>query len=342
MPQVAYAQDPSPTVLSSWLKVLVRALEDSGCDVEQLLARAGLSRAHALLAEPDARVPLPANTRLWRLAAEALADETLGLWVPRYSSQTTFHALGYAFMASQTLMEAMRRVSRFNAMVSDAARVDLDCDGGRVTLAWHLLVPASELTDEAMEAVLSLILRSCRKIRGREFSPQSVELMREHCRDPEPFRAFFKAPIEFGAGAYRLHFDRATLEQPLEWGNEGLARSNDRVVEDYLRRLELGSVATRLRNLMVRELPGGTQGCEYYARSMGMSSRSLQRRLSAEGTSFNQVMNDTRCDLACAYLQQEPRQSLTEIAFLLGFADTSSFSRAFHRWTGVAPGAYAR
>lgn len=329
----------SPTVLCSWTKVLVLALKDRGCAVDDLVARAGLTPAH--LASPDARLPLGATTRLWQLGAAALDDETLGLWVPRYSSQTTFHALGYAFMASQTLLEALRRVARFNVMVSDAARVDLTCEADTVTLSWRALSPELGPAREAMEAILSLILRSCRKIKGREFAPQGVELMRERCRDERPFREFFRAPITFGAAHYRLRFERAPLEQPLEWGNEGLARSNDRVVEDYLKRLELGSVATRLRSLLVRELPGGARGHEHYARVMGMSGRSLQRRLSAEGTSFNQLLNNTRYDLACAYLRQVPRQSLTEIAFLLGFADTSSFSRAFHRWTGVSPGAYA-
>lgn len=329
----------APTVLSSWTKVLVLALSDQGCDVEQLIRRAGLCPGQ--LETPDARLPLAATTRLWRLGAEALGDESMGLWVPRYSSQTTFHALGYAFMASHNLLEALRRLARFHVMVSDAAGVELSVAARQVTLTWRLVTPLHGPSEEAMEAILSLILRSCRKIKGREFAPESVTLMRRQYRDRAPFDAFFRTPVNFGGNCYQMVFSRESLEEPLQWGNEGLARSNDRVVEDYLERLDLGSVATRLRSLLVRELSAGLRSCEYYARSLGMSGRSLQRRLSDEGTTFNRLLNETRCELARGYLRQRPRQSLTEIAFLLGFADTSSFSRAFHRWTGVSPGSYA-
>ncbi|TXS92732.1 AraC family transcriptional regulator [Parahaliea maris] len=341
MPQPQCSQDVErqPTVLSSWIKVLLLALRDHGCNADLLLQESGLD--HEQLADPDARLPLAATTRLWDLSVQALEDETLGLWVPCYSNQNTFHALGYAFMASSTLLEALQRVARFNAMVSDAARVELDVGENSVVLSWDLWTPDLGPSQEAMEAILSLILRSSRKIRGKDFAPLKVSLLRKRCADETPFREFFQAPIEFGADRYRMEFDRAELEQPLEWGNESLARSSDRVIEDYLKQLEMGSVATRLRNLLVRDLPGGALGHEHYARELGMSGRSLQRKLSAEGSSFNQILNETRCELACSYLGQTPRQSLTEIAFLLGFSDTSSFSRAFHRWTGVAPGAYA-
>ncbi|WP_116364456.1 AraC family transcriptional regulator [Parahaliea mediterranea] len=328
-----------PTVISSWMKVLLVALADQGCNADLLLQQSGLTPEQ--LADPDARLPLDATTRLWQLSVQALEDETLGLWVPCYSNQNTFHALGYAFMASTTLLEALQRVARFNPMVSDAARVGLENRGDTVVLSWEAVTPEHGPSLEAMEAILSLILRSSRKIKGRDFAPLSVALMRKRCADETPFREFFRSPIHFGAPRYEMVFDRADLEQPLEWGNENLARSSDRVIEDYLKQLERDSVATRLRNLLVRDMPGGTLGHEHYARELGMSVRSLQRKLSAEDTSFNQLLNETRCELACSYLSRKPRPSLTEIAFLLGFSDTSSFSRAFHRWTGVAPGAYA-
>lgn len=341
MPQSQCIPDSErhPTVISSWMKVLLLALRDHGCNADLLLQESGLTPEQ--LADPDARLPLGDTTRLWQLSVQALEDETIGLWVPCYSNQNTFHALGYAFMASSTLLEALQRVARFNPMVSDAARVELVVEKDTVVLSWDPVTPEHGPSLEAMEAILSLILRSSRKIRGAAFAPLSIALMRRRCADETPFREFFRCPIRFGAPRYEMVFDRADLEQPLEWGNENLARSSDRVIEDYLKQLEMGRIANQLRNLLVRDMPGGTRGHEHYARELGMSVRSLQRKLSAEGTSFNQLLNDTRCELACSYLSQQPRPSLTEIAFLLGFSDTSSFSRAFHRWTGVAPGAYA-
>ena len=329
----------TPTVLSSWTRVLVTALRARGIDPGPLAVEAGLEPA--MLAAADSRLPLAATTRLWQLAVRETGDEAIGLWVSKHSTHTTFHALGYAFMASRTLREGLERVVRFNSMVSDAANVTLAEHGDTCTLGWFLRGHELRPADEAMEAVIASILRAGRKLASHDFAPERVVLMRPRPAGDSSFRQFFRCDIRYGADRYALDFSRKTLEQPLAGGNEDLARSNDRVGEEYLARLELGSVATRVRTSLVKELPNGVQTQDFFAKRLGLSGRSLQRKLQAEGTSFNQVLNETRLDLARSYLRQQPAHSLTEIAFLLGFSDTSSFSRAFHRWTGVAPSAYS-
>ncbi len=338
MPEAEFQAGTTPTVLSSWTRVLVSALRERGIDADALLLEAGIDPGD--IARPDERLPLPSTTRLWQLAVRETGDENLGLWVSRYSSQTTFHALGYAFMASSSLQQAMERVVRFNGMVSDAAEVTTERRGDYYLMSWKLVSDVQRPAEQAMEAVISSIIRASRRLYGAEFSPVAVQLMRAEPESEQLFRDFFRSEVIYGAREYRLEFRVEDLEKPLPWGNEDLARSNDRVVEEYLARLELGSVATRLRTLLTKELPSGVRSHDHYAAILGMSGRSLQRKLSAEGSSFNQVLNETRCDLAKSYLQAGQRHSLTEIAFLLGFSDTSSFSRAFHRWTGVAPSAY--
>lgn len=317
---------------------MISALQDRGIDTEPLLRDAGLDPAQ--VASPDQRLPLSGTTRLWRLAVRETGDENIGLWVSKHATQTTFHALGYAYMASSTLLEAMKRIVRFNSMVSDVAQVSLLEEEGEYVLRWNLEEGAPGPSNEGMESVIASILRACRKLKGHDFAPSHVSLMRTRPNNVEAFEQFFRCEISYAAPNYRLVFPATALESNLPCGNEDLARSNDRVAEDYLARQELGSVATRLRTLLVKELPSGVQSHEHYAELLALSGRSLQRKLSAEGTSFNQVLNDTRCELAKSYLQASERHTLTEIAFLLGFSDTSSFSRAFHRWTGVAPSAY--
>lgn len=325
----------TPTVLSSWTRVLVTALRERGVDPDPLLLEAGLEPAK--VTSPEGRFPLTATTRLWQLAAEATGEEALGLRVSKHSTHTTFHALGYAFMASRSLRDAMERVVRFNGMVSDAANVAFDEHDGTGTLSWTLLPGMLRPADEAMEAVIAAIIRACRRRTGHEFAPTRTALMRDRPQDEGSFHQFFRCEVIYGAPGYELQFRSSDLDAILPDANEELARSIDRLGDDYLARLELGSVATRLRTLLARELPSGARPHDHYAGILGLSGRSLQRKLSAEGTSFNQVLNETRCELAKSYLGSEHRQSLTEIAFLLGFSDTSSFSRAFHRWTGTAP-----
>lgn len=338
MPAGAKRAATPPTVLSSWTRILVSALEERGVDVAKLLAEAGLDPG--LVQSPSMRVPLAANTRLWRLAARETGDESLGLWASRHASHTTFHALGYAFMASNTLRDALNRLVRFNDMVSNAACSVLTEQRGTSTLAWRMHPGREQPAEEAMEATIAVLLRSCRRLAGRDFAPVRVGLVRARPRKVQPFQDFFRCEVAFGEPRYTLVLSSESLDRPLAGGNEELARFNDRMVEEYLARLELGSVATRLRALLIRELPGGLRSHEEYAAKLHMSGRSLQRRLSAEGTSFTRLLRETRCDLARSYLGAPRRHSLTEVAFLLGFSDTSSFSRAFCQWTGKPPSAY--
>ncbi|RLQ20171.1 helix-turn-helix domain-containing protein [Seongchinamella sediminis] len=339
MPATAINQGKPPTVLSSWTQVLVSALEQRGLDTRPLLLAAGIDPAS--VAEPGRRFPLAATTRLWQLAAEQTREETLGLWVSKFSNHTTFHALGYAFMASRNLREALERVVRFNATVSDVAEVSFARRADTSVIDWHLRPGATQPAPEAMEAVISAILRACRRLLGPDFSPLRVKLMRPEPEQAQAFADFFRCEVEYAHPGYELEFLTGELERPLAGGNDELARSNDRVMEAYLARLEIGSVATRLRTLLATDLPSGVKSQEDYAGILGMSGRSLQRKLSAEGVTFNQVLSETRCDLARSYLGEAGGPSLAEVAFLLGFSDSSSFSRAFHRWTGIAPSAFA-
>ncbi len=339
MPETVNHPVKTPTVLSSWTQVLVKALRERGVDTDRLVKAAGLDPDSVNV--PDRRFPLQATTRLWQLAVTELDNESLGLWVSRYSTHTSFHALGYAFMASRTLRDAMERVVRYNSTVSDAASVTFEDRSGRSLLSWSLHPGGQQPAFEAMEAVIAAILRACRRLSGPGFSPRRVQLLRPAPADQAPFAEFFRCELAFGGSVYVLEFDSGELDRPLAAGNEDLARTNDRAVEDYLARLELGTVASRLRTLLARQLPSGVLSHEEYAEMLGMSGRSLQRKLNQESTSFNQVLGETRCDLARSYLAAQPRHSLAEIAFLLGFSDTSSFSRAFHRWTGKSPSRYA-
>ncbi len=338
MPETDNRALKTPTVLSSWTQVLVSALGQRNVDAARLAAEAGLDPAS--IGVPGRRFPLSATTRLWQLAARETGDESLGLWVSKYSTHTTFHALGYAFMASRSLRDAMERVVRFNCTVSDVANVAFSRHNGTSTLSWSLAPQEQQPAYEAMEAVIAAILRACRKLSGQEFSPVRARLMRSRPRQEQAFLDFFRCELEYGGTGYALEFNSADLDRPLAGGNEDLARSNDRVIEEYLAQLELGSVATRLHTLLAGDLPSGVRSHEDYAAMLNMSGRSLQRKLNAEGTSFNQVLNETRCDLAKSYLVRNPPHSLAEIAFLLGFSDSSSFSRAFHRWTGKSPSSF--
>lgn len=328
-------------MLGSWARTVVRALDARGANGWSLAVRAGVDPAS--FEDPDFRHPIEATSRLWRLAVEATGDPCFGLWASRFVTQTTFHALGFAVVASATLREAFERFVRYGHLVSDAAEAELRSAGDRDRLILTLGTGGGRASDEAIDAILSLIARTARLLHGDgsgPIAPFAVRLERPEPHPSDPFRKVFRAPVEFAAAENSIEYRSAVLDARLPGGNTELARHNDEVVARYLARIE-HEPSTRLRAWLIDNLSAGEPSQEAAARALGLSLRNLQRRLADAGTTYRDLLSETRRALACSYLE-EGRLSITEIAFLLGFADTSAFSRAFRRWTGATPSAWAR
>jgi AraC-like DNA-binding protein len=176
---------------------------------------------------------------------------------------------------------------------------------------------------------------------GKTVTPVAVRLERPEPVSSEPFSKVFRAQVRFGERENVLAFAACDLDERLPTGNAELARHNDEVVTRHLARIERVRVSSRLRRWFIDQLPAGEPAEEAAARSLGMSLRNLQRRLEEEGTTYREALQEVRREMARSYLD-EGHASVTEIAFLLGFGDASSFSRAFRRWTGLSPRAYTQ
>jgi len=325
------------STLATWSATILRALEARGIDSAPLARRAGIDPT-AL--GPDARVPRQALNRLWALAVEATGNPAFGLEAARHTAQTTFHALGYAVLASETLKEALERVVRYRRLIGDVLRLHLTDVGDRYRFEIDVSGEAG-VPWQAVDAVAAISVRQARLLHGaRTCNPLRVELMHPAPADPTPYRQMFRAPVRFGASTNALEFTRADIEDRLSAANAELARSNDEVLVRYLARLDGTRLANRVQQALLDVLPDGAPSKTAIARSLGMSARNLQRHLADEGTSFKALLDDARISLARSYVA-EARLSVTEIAFVLGFADTSTFSRAFKRWTGASPRDYA-
>lgn len=322
------------TSLTSWAKAIKAALDASGIDSAALFVEAGLDMA--ALADSNARYPLENTTKLWRLAIEATQDPNFGLTVARHTNQTTFHALGFSLMASATLKECFETLVRYFHIATDAAELAFERDGDGYKFVIHPLKSEPQPANEATDAMMAIIIRLCRALAGRDFRAQKVLFRRPAIGDASIFEKVFKAPLHFGEAETAIYFDVESLERPLAAGNAELARHNNQILARYLERFEKHNVANRVHTCLVNQLPYGEPSQEKVAESVNMSLRNLQRKLVAEGTSYKEILNQTRKDLALSYMT-DSSYSISEIAYLLGFSDTSSFSRAFKRWTDKAP-----
>ncbi|UUY06721.1 AraC family transcriptional regulator [Pseudomonas sp. J452] len=325
------------TTSSSWASGIVAALELGGVDCRSLFARLGLD--YAALSDADARFPQDAMTRLWHLAVEASGNPAIGLNMAKTLRPSSFNVVGYAVMSSRNLQEGFARLVRYQRIIGEGADLSFHPtpEGYEIVLAIHgdRLPSASQ----SAEASLAYSLAFCRWLTGKPLSPRLASFMGPPPADMQPYREVFQCPLKFNAERYALLFERADLDAPLPSANEALAQLHDRFAGDYLARFSGSRVTHQVRQVLCRLLPQGEPKRETVAQALLLSERTLQRRLQDEGTSYQQLLDDTRRELAGQYLTQ-PNLTLLEISYLLGFADPSNFFRAFRRWFDVTPGEY--
>ncbi|HEY2678769.1 MAG TPA: AraC family transcriptional regulator [Steroidobacteraceae bacterium] len=327
----AARSDSGKTTLCSWVKAICRAADAAGCDSAALLAAAGLEAKE--LDGPTSRCPLPSSLRLWKVALEATGDPAFGLKVASHIRPTSFHAMSYGMSASSTLKEAFERAQRYCHIVSDAVDYEFYLSGSE----YHFVISTSaELGDAPIDAVVGLYLRMCRSLIGREYSPLRVEFRRSRPAKIDDFLRLLRAPLLFDQPQTRLIFDRDSIERPLDGGNPELARHNDAIALQYLSQIDRQNVQARVREVLTQRLARGEPSQEDIAELLNMSARTLQRKLGEAGTTYKEILDDTRRALALAYLSV-PRHSVSEVTYLLGFSAGSCFTRAFRRWTGQSP-----
>lgn len=325
------------STLSSLVLVLVRAMKDYGIDVRGAFSEVGLD--YALLNQAGARYPDEAIARLWLILIDRVEDQCVGLRIAEYWHPTALHALGFAWMASETLKEAFERLIRYNQFVSESQDYELRETDSTFRFVIHPAAEDYPFPDADYDANFSVLYDMCRSVYGEDFSLMRVDLRRARPNCAEKFKERFKAPVVFGAEENIIYISRNVALKPLPTANADLARINEEIVDQYLAQLTQGEMSVRVRTKLIQRLPSGNISQDEVASELFMSARTLQRRLKEEGISYQEVLRSTREDLATRYMKDE-QTSVSEIAYLLGFSEVANFTRAFKSWTGVAPTDY--
>lgn len=324
-----------PTVIFRWAAVIIAALEAKGFDCKPLLAEVGLDAS--VVSNPDVRVPVEVTTKLWKKGVELTGDPCLGISASLYVNHCTFHALGYTVLASSTLKEVFERIERYCRTVTDAGVAELkelpDCFKLVVSIPPGQVQPA----EEAIDAFLSLMVRVGRLLLvDRGFAPLRVTVKRAQPEKMEGYHRFYKAPIEFSTNENSLFFTKSALQVSLATANEELGRRNEQLVQEYLSRFDKENVTFRVKQTIMQLLHNGEPSQEVVAEKLHMSTRNLQRKLSRENATYKDILDNVRKELALSYVRSS-HINFGEITYLLGFCDSSSFSRAFKRWTNYSP-----
>ncbi|MDE1947026.1 MAG: AraC family transcriptional regulator [Burkholderiales bacterium] len=324
--------DERRSVIAGYAIAIARALEHKGVDSRRVFRAAGVPET--ISNDPLERLSGAKTAALYRACVDVTGDPYFGLAVAKFIHASNIHAVGYALLASRTLLDFCQRLERYFAVVSGSAMLRLERDDAEVALRFrHLTLICSGNED----ACLAFVLHFMRLLYRSDFRPLRIEI-HHPCpvEGPEPYEASFGLRPSFDHPESALVFAASALTAPLAGACPELAQLNDRIAGETLARLDKGDLRARVRERIVELMSSGDCSRRRVARELCMSEAALNRKLAQRGTRFQDLLNETRKELALGYLAQRSL-SVTEIGFLLGFADTSNFTRAFKRWTGRSP-----
>lgn len=330
----AAAQKLNPTTHGGIPQMMARALATYGVDSQLVFAPVEPPDGRNQGAET--RVPSRDMQQVWRNAVEATGDEAFGITFARQLHPAALHGLGFACAVSDTMYDALRRIVRYYRILVTAGEIVLTEEGSRLRLLYSIPSKPGVAVPASLDAALGLFLQLCRITRDESYCPVRVEMQRPAPASTKPFDEFFGCEIHYCCPENVLYFDLAELSDPLPMANPELARASDQVIIDYLKRYDHADIVSRVRARIIDWLPQGTPSQDTIAKALHMSARTLQRKLSASGEKFSDLLETTRSELAQQYLAT-PDRSVGEVAYLLGFSEPANFTRSFKRWTGNTP-----
>jgi len=304
-----------------------------------LLREAGLSEEQ--LRDPDARIPLSAVARIWQATISRSPDPMLGLRLGVNVRARQFGLVGYTLLFSRTLGGALERLARYSRIVSDLLVVELEASA-EATWVRLDVQPALRALRPAADARLAALVAVCRELSGTPIAPLAVEFPYRRPGDVKDYEKFFRAPLEFSCLCTSFLLGREDLARPVVSSDDALTGYLERLAEQVLSALGAErTIHDQVRRILWQEMTEGVLSVGRAARCLGLSPRTLQRRLREEKTTFAAVLAELRQEMAQPLLR-DGRLAVSEVAFLLGYEDVTSFQRAFRHWFGVSPREFRR
>lgn len=310
-----------------------------GADAEALLRGSGVEGT----APPpgDEHVAVERYVEVWRRAV-ARCGEGFPLQVASAFRHEDNEIFGFLAMSCATIGEAFDRTLQYSRLYTVGATYDMDVDAGATRITW---LPWPGEPDEpgyraAMDYHVANMEQAIRQLGRVPVPPVEVRLRHAAPPDDDAYTAFYGVTPRFGSARYELVYPVGLRDVAVTTFNSRLRDYFDLECRRLIEKLGAGtSVAALVRKTLIGVMDGGDSGIEAIARRLGMSTRSLQRRLSEEGTSYNDLLGEVRQEFAKRYLA---RGTLTasEVAYLIGFTEPPAFFKAFKRWTGLTPREY--
>jgi AraC-like DNA-binding protein len=306
-----------------------------GHDPGALCRSVGLS-LESLRAE-GSRVPYTVVRELGERASELAQDPNFGLHLAQDVRDTRSYDVGLLMLMASTSMRAgLERMTEYQRYWGDGERVKLFTGPGGASVRLMEEGTADDYQRQSDECAMAEILVGFRAISGRDVVPRAVRFRHPAPADVREHRDLFRCSVRFADEHSEIEFADGDLDASLPNANETYRLIFQAHVERALARLPGNSgMAKDVRAAAQAAIASGQCTLASTARALGTSERTLQRRLREEGTSFAELVDCLRRELAIEYLDKQI--SVGEIAWLLGYSEPSAFHHAFKRWTGTTP-----
>jgi AraC-like DNA-binding protein len=311
-----------------------RRLEELGLSPVAVLRHAGL--AIGLFEQGRILITTEEMFALYRAVHEVSGDPAIGLKLGTEERMERYDPVAIAALYTRSFRDALQRVARYKQLTAPE-EIQIAERGNECTVQFLWL-----LSDEAKPAPLidccfAWIVTIGRRGTGRTVHPKRVEFQRSECHR-KMYESHFQCPVKFGAPDNVLVFNRADVDQPFLTHNaELLALVAPQLEFELTQQLAQKSLSEQVKGILKKLFAGQRPTLRDVAHELRLSTRTLQRRLTAERAKFQQLMEEARRELAQHYLMHSSLE-LNETAYLLGYEDANSFFRAFHHWEGTSPG----
>jgi len=324
-----------PNATGTLTRLAYARAKECGIDKKILLNQANLTIDQIRNAE--LRLDASNQINFLNLAATAVRDDLFGFHLAQPIDLRELGFLYYVAASSETLDDALLRLTRYSSIVNQGIALR-HIEGKLIRIELHYVGISRHLDRHQIEFFAAYLIRLCRQLTGTRLVPTRVRFT--HRRDgkyPE-FTELFGSELEFGAKVDDVSFAPAVKTMPIVSADPYLNKFLIKYCEEALARRSArpSSLRTTVENEIVPLLPHGLVSAKEIAPRLGMSQRTLARRLSSEGLTFSDVLQDLKVHLAKRYLADRTL-AISKIGWLLGYQEVSSFTHAFRRWTNKTP-----
>ena len=328
----------TPKVRNTVAKQIFLELSQAGIAAETVLKEAGLQTYQ--INREDGWVSFESHARLLEAAAREFADPYFGLHVVKRIDPRDYGALAYVGLSSRTLHDALLNLERYLSVQTEAWNLDVLMEQRSVTLQITPHCSSFDGYTQAADAAVGSIIYAYQFFLGEPLAPLEVRFVHSlgSSRRHSHYEELLACPVKFTQNRCQIILDRKSLLLPIGTADDRLLKILESYCEHVLAQYKLAhsNLVITVKQTIIELLPRGRAKAKLVASELGMTERTMHRRLADEGTSFTEIHERLRRDLAEKYIAEQ-KLSLQQVAFVLGYADQSAFSVAFKRWTGRSP-----